>query len=99
MKLLTIIVLGKKFNIRKRLGIDILYAENESFFGNLDKINSKYVTFVKEGDSVSDDYVDILLKKVNLLERELKTKLIYKEMNYSYNYNYGYMEETKGKSR
>ena len=63
MKLLTIIVLGKKFNIRKRLGVDILYAENESFFGNLDKINSKYVTFVKEGDSVSDDYVDILLKK------------------------------------
>ena len=63
MKLLTIIVLGKKFNIRKRLGIDILYAENESFFGNLGKINSKYVVFVKEGDSVSDDYVDILLKK------------------------------------
>ena len=48
---------------------------------------------------LDDKYVDILLKKVNLLERELKTKLIYKEMNYSYNYNYGYMEETKGKSR
>jgi len=50
---------------------------------------------------LDDKYVDILLKKVNLLEHELKTKLIYKEMsyNYNYNYNYGYQEETKGKSR
>ena len=48
---------------------------------------------------LDDKYVDILLKKVNLLEHELKTKLIYKEMSYNYNYNYGYQEETKGKSR
>lgn len=44
---------------------------------------------------LDDKYIDILLKKVNLLEHELKTKLIYKQMNaYSY-----VEEETKGKSR
>lgn len=42
---------------------------------------------------LDDKYIDLLLKKVNLLERELKTKLIYKQMNQVY------MEETKGKSR
>ena len=44
---------------------------------------------------LDDKYIDILLKKVNLLEHELKTKLIYKQMNaYSY-----VEEETKEKSR
>lgn len=44
---------------------------------------------------LDDKYIDILLKKVNLLEHELKTKLIYKQMN-----TYSYVEEeTKGKSR
>lgn len=47
---------------------------------------------------LDDKYIDILLKKVNLLEHELKTKLIYKQMN-NYVYDYGYEEETKGKSR
>ena len=63
MKLLTIIVLGKNFNIKRRMGVDILYTENDSFFYELAKVNSKYVAFVKEGDSISEDYVDVLLKK------------------------------------
>ena len=45
------------------MGVDILCTENDSFFYELDKINSKYVAFVKEGDSISEDYIDILLKK------------------------------------
>lgn len=43
---------------------------------------------------LDDKYIDILLKKINLLERELKTKLIYKQMNQNI-----IEEETKGKSR
>lgn len=43
---------------------------------------------------LDDKYIELLLKKVGLLEHELKTKLVYKEMNYSKQ-----MEETKGKSR
>lgn len=33
---------------------------------------------------LDDKYIDLLLKKVNLLERELKAKLIYTQMNYAY---------------
>lgn len=43
---------------------------------------------------LDDKYIDLLLKKVNLLERELKTKLIYQQMNYAY-----IEDEMKGKSR
>lgn len=43
---------------------------------------------------LDDRYVDILLKKVSLLERELKKKLVYMQMDYAY-----VEEETKGKSR
>lgn len=46
---------------------------------------------------LDDKYVDLLLKKVNLLERELKTKLVYIQMNHEISYNYE--EEVKGKSR
>lgn len=35
---------------------------------------------------LDDKYIDLLLKKVNLLERELKAKLIYTQMNYAYAY-------------
>ena len=36
---------------------------------------------------LDDKYIDLLLKKVSLLERELKAKLIYAQMNYSYAYD------------
>lgn len=53
-----------------------------------DIIEYKYRQYLDE------KYVDILLKKVSLLERELKKKLVYMQMDYTY-----VEEETKGKSR
>lgn len=44
---------------------------------------------------LDDKYINLLMKKISLLERELKTKIIYKTMN---NYEPIY-EEKKGKNR
>lgn len=50
-------------------------------------IEYKYRKFLEE------EYINLLLKKVNIIERELKLKLLYKqEMMYE-------MEDTRGKSR
>ena len=35
---------------------------------------------------LDDKYIELLVKKISLLERELKTKLIYAQMNYAYAY-------------
>ena len=43
---------------------------------------------------LDDKYISLLMKKILLLERELKTKIIHKTMN-----NYEPIHEEKGKSR
>lgn len=54
----------------------------------------KEIVEAKYQQYLDDKYIHLLMKKIDLLERELKTKIIYKTMN-----NYEPIHETKGKSR
>lgn len=54
----------------------------------------KEIVEAKYQQYLDDKYIHLLMKKIDLLERELKTKIIYKTMN-----NYEPIHEIKGKSR
>ena len=57
---------------------------------------SKYKEIVdyKYRKYLDDKYINLLQKKISLLEREIKAKIVYKQMN-----NYKPIYEEKGKSR
>ncbi len=78
---LAIIILGKNYNIKKKENIDIIFADNNNFLDKLYTVNSKYVTFIKEDDEITKDYINIISKKV-------KEEFDYCFINYLIRYNY-----------
>lgn len=80
MKNLTIIVLGKNFNISHE-NIDVLYADNNNLLEKINSVNTKYISFIKDDDEISSNYLDLLLKKCT---EEFDCCFINYRINYEY---------------
>lgn len=97
----------KKKNQRKlecylQYMIDVTESDDESPSSISEVLNDlnhyKDIIEYKYRKYLDDKYIDLLLKKVNLLERELKVKLVYTQMNYAYSYEDEELSKS-GKSR
>lgn len=85
--------------------INILDDENgeDTDVGSLNEVLNdltryKDIVEYKYRQYLDDRYIDLLLKKVSLLEHELKTKIVYKTLQQNYQYE-PVKEEVRGKSR
>lgn len=83
--------------------ISIIDDESQDDTGLRSALNdlSRYreVVEYKYRKFLDDKYINLLLKKISLLEREIKSKLIYKKIKIEKTYEEPVMEETKQRSR
>lgn len=90
-------VLKRKNKIKLNKYLDYITEESEDDGSLREALNniSRYKDIIeyKYRKYLDDKYINLLNKKVDLLERKIKTKLIYKEMEFEP------LEEKKGKSR
>lgn len=65
MKKLTIIILGENFKINENNNIEIIFANKDNLRDQINSVKTKYITFINSKDRISDNYLDLVLDKIN----------------------------------
>ena len=65
MNSVTLVILGKKIKINRNVPFDILYFNGKDLKSLIDTVNTKYVFFIKDTDSLSKYYFESVINKVN----------------------------------
>ncbi len=81
MKDLTLVVIGKKNEIKEDTNIEFIYTTGENFKSIVKIARGKYVVFIREEDKLSKDYLRIILEKI-------KTEFDCCFINYIIEYDY-----------
>ena len=63
--ILSVIVIGNKTNLEIKDNIEIKYTNGLDIKNIAISCKGKYIVFVKEGDTLNDNYLDIILNKIN----------------------------------
>ena len=78
---LTLIVLGNTKNKNQEKNLEIIYNNDGNIIKDINDAQGKYIAFMKEDDSISEDYLKIILEKCS---NDFDCCFI----NYTINYNY-----------
>ena len=65
MKKLTIIILGENFKINENNNIEIIFANKDNLRDQINSVKTKYITFINSKDRISENYLDLVLDKIN----------------------------------
>lgn len=65
MKKLALIILGENFKIEGNDNIDVIFANNNNLEEIIRNTKNKYVAFINGNDRLSDNYIDLVLSKIN----------------------------------
>ena len=63
MKDLTLIVIGKKYEIKEDKNVEFIYTKGEGIRRYINIASGKYVAFIREEDKIAKDYLKIILDK------------------------------------
>ena len=59
---LTLVILGKNIDEKEDKDIEFIYSDGD-ILNNIKKAKGKYITFIKEEDTISEDYLKIIYEK------------------------------------
>ena len=82
--LLSIIIIGTKYNIKIQENIELLYCNGKNVNSVISKAKGKYVCFIKETDKISDNYLDVVTSKIKSNDFDLcfiNYKIMYQNDN------------------
>ena len=63
MKDLTLIIVGKKNDVREDKNVEFIYTTGENIKQLIKIASGKYIAFIREEDKISKDYLRIVLDK------------------------------------
>ncbi len=82
--LLSIIIIGNKYDIKILDNMELLYCKGKSITSIIPKAKGKYVCFIKDTDKITDNYLEIINNKIKSKEFDLcfiNYKIMYKNDN------------------
>ncbi|MBR2833912.1 MAG: glycosyltransferase [Bacilli bacterium] len=81
MKKLSVIILGKEYDIKIKDSMEVIYSDGTNLLKDVKKAQAKYVCFISDTDYISDDYFD----RINeILDEDFDTCYINGTINYEY---------------
>ncbi len=64
--LLSIIILGKKYDLKPRNDVEIIFFQGDDLNSVIKSCKGNYISFIKETDQISDNYIDYIVNKIIL---------------------------------
>ncbi len=82
--LLSIIILGTKYDIKILDDMEVLYCNGDNITKVISKAKGKYITFIKETDKIADNYLEVISNKIKSNDFDLcfiNYKIMYQNDN------------------
>ena len=81
MKKLSVIVLGKQYDIKAPEYVEIIYSDGKDLHKDVKKAQTKYVAFINSSDYISPDYFDRIKE---IIDEDFDACYINSTVNYEY---------------
>ena len=78
---LTVVILGKNIDKKEDKDIEFIYSNGTNILNDIENAQGKYITFIKEEDTISKNYLKTIYEKC-------KNDFDYCFINYDIKYNY-----------
>ena len=63
--ILSVIIIGNKTSLQSKADVEIKYTDGSNISEIVSSCTGKFITFVKEEDTLADNYLEVILDKIN----------------------------------